>query len=194
MVSRLCVFCGSNRGRHPQFQKVAGDFGRLLAARGITLIYGGGSVGLMGDLADAVLAAGGEAIGVIPQALWDREIGHRRLTEVHVVGTMHERKAMMAGLADGFVALPGGLGTLEEIFEVWTWAQLGMHRKPCGFLNTGGFYTPLMAFLDHAVSVGFIKPEHRAMALVGDDMSQLLEALSTYEPPKVTKWTDITHG
>ena len=148
----------------------------------------------MGALADAVLGAGGEAVGVIPKALWDREIGHRALTRVHVVETMHERKALMASLAEAFLALPGGLGTFEEIFEVWTWAQLGMHGKPCGFLDVDGFYAPLMTFLDHAVSSGFIRPEHRAMAIVSDDAERLLDAFATYEPPKVTKWTDITHG
>ncbi len=142
----------------------------------------------MGILADAVLANGGKVIGVIPRALWDREVGHRNLTELHVVETMHERKAMMASLADAFVALPGGLGTLEEIFEVWTWAQLGIHEKPVGFLDVAGFYAPLLAFLDGAVEAGFVRGPHRAMAIVDGDGATLLRRMGEYEPPRVTKW------
>jgi uncharacterized protein (TIGR00730 family) len=160
----------------------------MLASEGITLVYGGGHVGLMGILADAVLANGGKVIGVIPRALWDREVGHRSLTELHVVETMHERKAMMASLADAFVALPGGLGTLEEIFEVWTWAQLGIHDKPVGFLDVDGFYAPLLAFLDHGVDAGFVRAPHRAMAIVDGDGASLLRRMGEYQPPRVTKW------
>ena len=184
----LCVFCASSPGRDPAFAAAARAFGALVAREGITLVYGGGHVGLMGALADAALAAGGRVVGVIPRGLWDREVGHRGLTELHVVETMHERKATMASLADAFVALPGGLGTLEEIFEVWTWGQLGIHSKPCGFLDVAGYYAPLFAFLDQAVERGLVRPQHRAMAIVDDDGERLLRRLADYEPPRVEKW------
>jgi uncharacterized protein (TIGR00730 family) len=184
----VCVFCGSSAGNDPRFAQTASEFGALLAKEGITLVYGGGHVGLMGILADSVLANGGKVIGVIPRALWDREVGHRNLTELHVVESMHERKALMASLADAFVALPGGLGTLEEVFEVWTWAQLGIHDKPVGFLDAIGFYAPLLAFLDNAVDAGFVRPQHRAMAIVEDDGATLLRRMAEYDPPRVTKW------
>jgi uncharacterized protein (TIGR00730 family) len=170
------------------YANVARDFGALLAKSNIALVYGGGHVGLMGIIADAVLAGGGNAIGVIPRMLWDREVGHRNLTELHVVETMHERKAMMASLSDAFVALPGGLGTLEEIFEVWTWAQLGIHRKPLGFVDANGFYAPLLSFLDRAVDAEFIRAQYRSMAFVDVDPASLLRRLSEYEPPMVEKW------
>jgi len=147
-MSRLCVFCGSSPGHDPAHGASAAQLGRVLAERGIGLVYGGGRVGLMGILADAALAAGGEVIGVIPQALLDREIGHRGLTQLRVVDSMHARKALMGELAEGFIALPGGIGTLEELFEVWSWAQLGLHRKPCGLLDVNGFFAPLVDFLD----------------------------------------------
>ena len=188
MIRSVCVFCGSSAGNDPRFARAASEFGALLAREGITLVYGGGHVGLMGILADAVLANGGKVIGVIPRALWDREVGHRNLTELHVVETMHERKTLMASLADAFVALPGGLGTLEEIFEVWTWAQLGIHDKPVGFLDVDGFYAPLLAFLDYGVDAGFVRAPHRAMAIVDADGESLLRRMGEYEPPKVTKW------
>jgi uncharacterized protein (TIGR00730 family) len=188
VIRSLCVFCGSNSGNDPIYANVARDFGALLAASNIALIYGGGHVGLMGIIADAVLAGGGKAIGVIPRMLWDREVGHRNLTELHVVETMHERKAMMASLSDAFVALPGGLGTLEETFEVWTWAQLGIHRKPLGFLDANGFYAPLLSFLDRAVDAGFIRAQYRSMAIVDVDPASLLLRMSEYEPPVVEKW------
>ena len=168
--------------------EAARDLGRLLAREGIGLVYGGGSVGLMGELADAVLAAGGEAIGVIPHALWAREVGHRGLTDIHIVETMHERKAMMADLADAFIALPGGLGTLEEIFEIWTWAQLGLHAKPLGFLDVNGFFTPLMQFLDRAARERFLRDEHRAIAVVERDPETLLRRFDSWKPPRVQKW------
>lgn len=142
----------------------------------------------MGELADAALSEGGEVVGVIPRALWEREIGHRGLSQLHVVETMHERKALMAELSDAFIALPGGLGTLEEIFEIWTWAQLGLHRKPYGFLNVNGYYTPLVGFLDSAVAAGFIRPQHRAIAIVDSDANVLLDRFAAYEPPTVHKW------
>ena len=188
MIRSLCVFCGSNSGNDPIYANIARDFGALLAQSDIALVYGGGQVGLMGIVADAVLAGGGKAIGVIPRMLWDREVGHRNLTELHVVETMHERKAMMASLSDAFVALPGGLGTLEEIFEVWTWAQLGIHRKPLGFLDANGFYAPLLTFLDRAVDAGFIRAQHRSMAIVDVDPALLLRRMSEYQPPVVEKW------
>lgn len=188
MIRSLCVFCGSNSGSDPIYANAARDFGVLLAKSDITIVYGGGHVGLMGVVADAVLAGGGKAIGVIPRMLWDREVGHRNLTELHIVETMHERKAMMSSLSDAFVALPGGLGTLEEIFEVWTWAQLGIHRKPLGFLDVAGFYAPLLSSLDGAVDTGFIRAQHRSMAIVDIDPASLLRRLSEYSPPVVEKW------
>jgi uncharacterized protein (TIGR00730 family) len=194
VIRSVCVFCGSNAGNDPRFAAAARDFGALLATEGIALVYGGGSVGLMGVVADAVLANGGKAIGVIPRALWDREVGHRNLTELHIVETMHERKAMMASLADAFVALPGGLGTLEEIFEVWTWAQLGIHAKPVGFLDAEGFYGPLLEFLDRAVDAGFVRAQHRAVAIVDADPAALLRRLAGYEPPRVQKWIDASES
>ena len=192
MIRRVCVFCGSNTGSDPAYVEAAQALGQLFARKGIALVYGGGSVGLMGVLADAVLAAGGEAIGVIPQALWAREVGHRGLTDLRIVETMHERKAMMADLADAFIALPGGLGTLEEIFEVWTWAQLGLHQKPLGFLDVNGFYAPLMEFIDRAVRSRFVRDEHRAIAMIARDPEALLKRFESWQPPRVAKW--LTKG
>jgi uncharacterized protein (TIGR00730 family) len=185
---RLCVFCGSNAGHDPIYLRTARSLGEALAGSGIDLVYGGASVGLMGAVADAVLAKGGHVTGVMPQALVDKEIAHRGLSDLRVVDSMHERKALMAELADGFIALPGGLGTFEELFEVWTWAQLGYHGKPCALLNAGGFYDKLTAFLDDVVERGFVKPIHRAMLIVESEPAALLEAIRAYEPPKVDKW------
>lgn len=185
---RLCVFCGSNPGQDPIYMEAARSLGAALVQHGIDLVYGGGSVGLMGAVADGVMENGGHAIGVIPQALFDKEIGHKGLSDLKVVGSMHERKALMAELADGFIALPGGLGTFEELFEVWTWAQLGYHRKPCALLNVGGFYDKLTGFLDDVVERGFVKPVHRSMLIVENEPATLIEALRAYEPPKVDKW------
>ena len=176
-IRRICVYCGSRTGVRPAYAEAARHLGALLAAEGIGLVTGGGQVGLMGEIADAVLAGGGEAVGVIPQALFDREVGHAGMTELHVVQTMHERKALMADLADAFVAMPGGLGTLEEIAEALTWAQLGIHAKPCGLLDVGGYYRPLVRFLDHAVSQGFVRPEHRAALVVAPEAGALLDGL-----------------
>ena len=162
--------------------------GRLLAARKITLVYGGGNVGLMGILADAVLEAGGHVIGVIPHALVAREVAHNSLPDLRVVGSMHERKALMAELADAFVALPGGYGTFEEFYEVLTWAQLGLHQKPCGLLNVEGFYNPLLSLVDHAIAERFIRPEHRALIVEAQDPDSLLSLLAHYRPPSVEKW------
>jgi len=188
LIRRVCVFCGSSTGSDPAYVEAARALGQLFAREGIALVYGGGSVGLMGVLADSVLSAGGEAIGVIPQALWAREVGHRGLTDLRIVETMHERKAMMADLADAFIALPGGLGTLEEIFEVWTWAQLGLHQKPLGFLDVNGFYAPLMEFLDRAVRARFVRDQHRAIAMIARDPEALLKRFESWEPPRVAKW------
>ena len=188
MIRRVCVFCGSNSGSEPAYAEAARGLGRILARDGICLVYGGGSVGLMGELADAVLANGGEVVGVIPHALWAREVGHRGLTDLRIVETMHERKAMMADLADAFIALPGGLGTIEEIFEIWTWSQLGLHAKPVGFLEVNGFFAPLMQFLDGAMRERFLKPAHRSIAIVDSDPEQLLRRFDEWKPPRVEKW------
>jgi uncharacterized protein (TIGR00730 family) len=188
LIRRICVFCGSNTGTDPAYVEAARTLGHLFAREGIALVYGGGSVGLMGELADAVLQSGGEVIGVIPHALWAREVGHRGLTDLRIVETMHERKAMMADLADAFIALPGGLGTLEEIFEVWTWAQLGLHQKPLGFLDVNGFYAPLMEFLDGAMRARFVREQHRAIALLAGDPEALLRRFESWEAPRVEKW------
>ena len=170
------------------YADAARSMGALLARRGIGLVYGGGNVGLMGVIADAVMASGGEVIGVIPQSLASREIAHAGITELRVVDSMHARKAMMAELSDGFIAMPGGVGTFEEFFEVVTWTQLGLHRKPCGLLNVDGFYTPLALFIDQAVTEGFIKAVHRAAIVVDDNPERLLDTLSSIELPTVPKW------
>ena len=185
---RLCVFCGSSAGQDPVYLKTARLLGEILARNGIKLVYGGASVGLMGAVADAMLGQGGHVIGVMPQALVDKEIAHTGLSDLRVVGSMHERKALMAELSDGFIALPGGLGTFEELFEVWTWAQLGYHKKPCALLNVAGFYDKLANFLDDVVERGFVKPVHRAMLIVKDEPAALVDAIRAYEPPKVEKW------
>ncbi len=187
-MKRLCVFCGSSNGVNPAFAEAATGLGTLLATRGIGLVYGGGNVGLMGVIADAALAAGGEVIGVIPRSLADREIAHTGCTELRIVDSMHTRKAMMADLSDAFVAMPGGVGTFEELFEAITWTQLGLHRKACGLLNVAGFYTPLAAFIDQAVAAGFIKQVHRAAILVDDNPVRLLDTLLTIDLPDVPKW------
>jgi uncharacterized protein (TIGR00730 family) len=190
-MSRICVFCGSSPGARPAYAEAAASFGRLLAAEGIGVVYGGGQVGLMGVLADAVLAEGGEITGVIPQALVDREIGHPGVADMRVVASMHERKALMAELSDAFVALPGGLGTLEELFEVYTWAQLGLHRKPCGLLDVEDYYAGIAAFLAHAVEERFLPEQHRAMLMVERDPRALLDRVCGYEPSAVQpKWID----
>ena len=187
-MKRLCVFCGSSAGSDPAFAEATRALGRALAAAGIGLVYGGGRAGLMGMVADAALAAGGEVIGVIPQALVDKELAHRGCTELHVVPSMHARKAMMADLADGFVALPGGIGTLEELFEVWTWAQLGDHAKPVAVLNVAGFYDTLVAFIDEIEAKGFLRHKHGDMLLVGDDPATLIATMRDYAPPETTQW------
>jgi len=181
-IRRICVFCGSSVGSRPVYVEAAGGLGRALAGRGLGIVFGGGKVGLMGVLADAALAAGGEAIGVIPEALVAREIAHNGLTELRVVRSMHERKTLMADLADAFIALPGGFGTFEEFFEAVTWTQLGIHSKPCGLLNVDGYYNALLALLDRAVSDGFIREANRSLVLDAPDVPTLLEKLGTFRP------------
>jgi uncharacterized protein (TIGR00730 family) len=190
-VRRVCVYAGSNPGSDPAYADAARALAATMAERGLGLVYGGGRVGLMGVLADTILEHGGEAIGVMPQALIDREIGHPNLTELAVVGSMHERKAKMAELADGFVAVPGGIGTLEELIEVYTWSQLGIHDKGCGLLNVRGYYDGLAAFLDHAVGEGFLRAQHRAVLTVVEDPGELLDALANFTPPRVGKWLEL---
>jgi uncharacterized protein (TIGR00730 family) len=182
-IRSICVFCGASTGRDPGYAAAAARTGETLARRGIRVIYGGGRLGLMGTVADAALAAGGEVIGVIPRGLVDRELAHPGLTELRIVGTLHERKAAMAELADGFVALPGGLGTLEELAEVLSWAQLDLHSKPIGVLDIGGYFGALESFLDHAVAEGFLAEPHRRLLLRDDDLERLLGWFETWEPP-----------
>jgi hypothetical protein len=189
-MKRVCVFCGSSAGIRPVYREAAQAMGNALARRGIELVFGGGRVGLMGVLADAVLAAGGRAIGVIPDALVARELAHRGLTELRVVGSMHERKALMAELSDAFLALPGGFGTLEEYCEALTWAQLGLHAKPCGLLNVAGFYDALLELFDHAVSEQFVPGPHRLLVLVDEDPQRLLDLLADYRPRQVEPWIE----
>jgi uncharacterized protein (TIGR00730 family) len=176
-VRRICVFCGSSLGTDPVYAKAARSFGRALASKGLGLVFGGGSIGLMGTLADAVLDAGGDVVGVIPAFLDERELGHRGLSRQIVVTSMHERKALMAQMSEAFVALPGGFGTVEEFCEVLTWAQLGLHAKPCALLNVQGFFAPLLRLFDDQVRSGFLSPEHRALVLVGADPEELAETL-----------------
>jgi uncharacterized protein (TIGR00730 family) len=189
-MRRICVFCGSSPGSRPEYGDAAEEIGNELVRRNIGLVYGGGNVGLMGRVADAVLKAGGEAQGVIPENLMAREIGHKGLTKLHVVRSMHERKALMADLSNAFVALPGGFGTLEEFCEVLTWSQLGLHAKPCGILNVPGYYSPLLAMFDHAVEERFLKPENRAFVLARESPADLLQALEEWRPVLVEKWLD----
>jgi uncharacterized protein (TIGR00730 family) len=189
-VQSICVFCGSNAGNEPAYERAARSLGETLAEAGITLVYGGGHVGLMGVVANAALAAGGEAIGVIPKSLVEREIAHNGLTDLHVVGSMHERKAMMSDLSEGFIALPGGTGTMEEFFEVLTWAQLGEHAKPCGLLNVAGYYDPLLALFDHMVYKGFLSETNRSIVLVDTDPIALFGRFEEYRPPRTPKGID----
>lgn len=188
IIKRLCVFCGSNVGVRPEYSQAAVELGRQLAAAGMALVYGGGCVGLMGALADSVLAAGGEAIGVIPQALVDKEIAHTGLTNLHVVKSMHERKQLMADLADAFILLPGGFGSWEEFCEIVTWAQLGIHQKPCGILNVAGYYNALLALASHAVAEGFVQAVYREMVIVENDAEHLLARFGAAPVVKKIKW------
>jgi uncharacterized protein (TIGR00730 family) len=189
-MKAVCVFCGSSPGGDPAYLEAARTTGAAIARRGLTLIYGGAKVGLMGAVADAALAAGGQVVGVLPKALMIKEIGHPGLSRLEVVASMHERKARMAELSDGFIALPGGAGTLEEIFEIWTWGQLGFHDKPAGFLNVAGYYDKLAGFLDHTVGEAFVKPVHRDMLIFHDQPEPLLDALGAYDAPATSKWLE----
>ena len=191
-MDSICVFCGSSFGKNPAYTEAARFLGETLANRNITLVYGGGNVGLMGTVADAALEAGGVVVGVIPKALVEREIAHQNLTKLHVVGSMHERKALMSELSDGFIALPGGNGTLEEFFEVLTWAQLGEHPKPCGLLNVSGYYDPLLTVFGHMVDQGFLAEKHRGIVQVESTAEEMLNAFSRYVPPDTVKWIDRT--
>jgi hypothetical protein len=190
IIRSICVYCGSSPGRDPAFARAAADFGQLLAERQITLVYGGGQVGLMGLLADATLAAGGEAHGVITRALEQKEVAHRNLSRLQITESMHDRKLAMAEASDGFVMLPGGLGTLEEFFEAATWTQLGIQRKPCGILNIGGYFDPLIDLLDHSVEERFLRREHRDQLVVDSDPASLVDTLIRWVPAVVDKWLD----
>jgi uncharacterized protein (TIGR00730 family) len=191
---RLCVFCGSSCGARPVYRAEAEAFGALLARRQIELVYGGARAGLMGALADSVLAGGGRVIGVISEALMERELAHQGLKDLRIVGSMHERKALMASLSDGFVALPGGIGTLEELFEVWTWSQLGLHDKPCALLDIDGFYGGLAAFMDHVVVEGFLHRTQRQALIVEAEGAALLERMTSYRAKPVTKRVEGSEG
>lgn len=189
-LDTVCVFCAANPGHDPLHQESAARMGRYLARTNRRVVYGGGRTGLMGALADAALAAGGEVIGIMPRHLVDREVAHTGLSTLHVVESMHERKALLSRLSDGFLALAGGLGTLEELFETWTWGQLGLHRKPYGILNVAGFYTPLLDFLDHAVQAGFIGRSYRDLLVVATEPEALLARMEAVEPPAVARWLE----
>lgn len=186
----ICVYAGSSAGTRPAYRAAAEALGRTIAGRGMRLVYGGGAVGLMQAVADAALDAGGDVIGIIPRSLAEREIGHQEVTELRVVESMHERKMAMAELSDAFVALPGGVGTVEELVEVMTWTQLGFHDKPCSVLDVDGYFEPLLAFLDHAVAEGFLRDEHRALLVGDDDPGRLLDRLARWEAPLRPKWID----
>jgi uncharacterized protein (TIGR00730 family) len=190
-MKRLCVYCGSSSGRQPDYARVARQLARAMVSRNIDLVYGGASVGVMGEIANAVLEEGGDVIGIIPKGLFVKEVAHTGITELREVDSMHERKALMAELSDGFIALPGGLGTIEEILEIITWSQLGMHRKPCGLLNVCHYYDKLIGFLDHAVSEQFIKTSHRSTILIDERVDVLLEKFEAYKAPEAGKWINI---
>jgi uncharacterized protein (TIGR00730 family) len=190
MLQSICVFCGSNPGKKTAYKEVAMQLGRLLALRGQKLIYGGAALGLMGAVADCALAKGGWVTGVIPQGLVEKEIAHSGLSEMHVVETMHERKALMAELSDAFIILPGGSGTMDEFFEIWTWAQLGMHTKPIGLLNLEGYYDHLIRFIDHQVSEGFIRKPHAEMLIVSDQLEDMLNSFEDFQAPVINKWVE----
>lgn len=189
-MTNVCVYCGASSGNDPTYAAAAREFGALVARGGGRIIYGGGKVGLMGALADGALDAGGEVIGVIPQSLFEKEVGHGGVTQLHVVASMHERKTLMADLGDAFVALPGGVGTLEEFFEIWTWGQLGLHAKPFGLLNVAGFFDPLLRFLDQLVTQGFVRAEHREFVSVDSDAQRLLAQIATRRPPPQPRWVE----
>ncbi len=190
IIKRLCVYCGSSPGKKSEYGAAARQLGSIMVSKNIGLVYGGASVGIMGEIADSVIKGGGEVIGVIPQSLLEKEVAHTGLSDLRVVDSMHKRKALMAELSDGFIALPGGLGTIEEFFEVMTWAQLGMHQKPCGLLNVCQYYQKLIDFLNHAVTERFLKEVHRSLVLVEESPDALLQKFEAYETPEVAKWID----
>ena len=187
-MKRLAVYCGSNKGAQPEYADAARELGELLAREKIELVYGGGCLGLMGVVANAVLGGGGQVIGVIPEKLVIKEVVHEGLPDLRIVKTMHERKALMAELADGFIALPGGYGTFEEFFEILAWSQLGWHQKPFGLLNIAGFYTRLVNFLDHSLAEGFIRPKHRELVIVESQAEKILQCMRAFQPPSEVKW------
>ncbi|WP_305906745.1 TIGR00730 family Rossman fold protein [Methylomarinum sp. Ch1-1] len=189
-IKSLCVYCGSSPGRLDAYAESARILAEALVRRNIRLVYGGASIGVMGEVADHVLQLGGEVVGVIPKALAHKEVAHNKLTELHVTKSMHERKTMMAELSDGFIALPGGIGTLEELFEIWTWAQLGFHAKPCGLLNVEGYYDSLIRFLDHVQAEQFVKPHQRAMLIVENEADVLLDRYARHQAPAVPHWVN----
>jgi len=189
-LQRFCIYCGSSPGARPEYAEAAKTCGTMLATRGIGLVYGGGNVGMMGMIADAVIDAGGEVIGVIPHHLADKELAHEGATQMIRVNSMHERKQLMADLSSGFIALPGGIGTLEELFETMTWLQLGLHRKPIGLLNVAGFFDAMLTFLDHMVAERFLKAEHRDLLIVDDDIERVVDRMAAFEPPDANKWLD----
>ena len=189
-MQSVCVFCGSSTGSDPAYTEAARSLGTTLAEAGIRLVFGGGHVGLMGEISNAALAAGGDVIGVIPKFLVERELAHEALTDLRIVGSMHERKALMSDLSEAFVTLPGGTGSLEEFFEVLTWAQLGEHHKPCGLLNIAGYYDPLLTVFDRMVEAGFLSESNRALLLVENEPERLLQRFDHYEPPNTVKWID----
>lgn len=190
MIKRVCVYCGSSTGINPEYINGARRLAQTFVINNIELVYGGASIGIMGIIADAVLEAGGRVTGIIPEDLMSKEVAHSGLTDLKIVASMHERKAVMSDMSDGFIALPGGIGTFEEMFEILTWAQLGFHRKPVGLLNVSGYFDHLIRFLDHAVDEGFLQSYHRSMLIVEDDPENLLQRFSTYESPVMKKWID----
>lgn len=190
IIESICIYCGSSSGRLEAYASAANSVAEALVGRNIRLVYGGAGIGIMGKVADQVLKLGGQVIGVIPKALAHKEVAHDNLTELHITQSMHERKLRMAELSDGFIALPGGIGTLEELFEIWTWAQLGFHKKPCGLLNVEGYYDSLVKFLDHVMAEQFVKKHHRDMLMVEANPDTLLDRFSVYQPPLVKHWVD----
>jgi len=189
-MKRICVFCGSNPGRDPVYMETAEKVGLFLAENGVELVFGGGRVGLMGKIADTVMENGGSVIGIIPKSLSDKEVAHQGLTELHIVDSMHTRKAMMEDLSDGFIALPGGFGTFEELCEIITWAQLGFHEKPCGFLNVNGYYDPLVELFDKATDQQFVRPKHRELVIIESDIKSMFQKMQDYKPPELEKWLE----
>ncbi len=189
-MKSICIFLGANPGNDPKYAEAARNMGRELASRNITTVYGGSNMGLMGILAESAMEAGGEVIGVIPESLVKKEVAHNGLSKLHIAESMHERKALMAELSDGFIAMPGGIGTMDEIFEIFTWAQLGFHAKPCGLLNVDGYYDPLLGFLDNVVKEGFLKEMHREKLITATTPAEVIDAFADYEPPTGSKWVE----